>query len=401
MIQGVLSRQTFSAYPPQGREIAASHLDTLQRTPLAVLPAFLKDLKEYDWKFPVEQRQIVRRMDFLQANPESVAAFEQVSLPANLQKSACAEDPQRFLARMTAQLWSSLQMDRYRQAASEFSRRFQASETRTEPIAPRMIIVLIGQGSKSDDYAPFEKLRPHGLVRTQVDATGAADLILDVLRKRATERPTSYAHWYIDGGQPLFPSPPSGVTQLVYPALAPIKDRILERILAGIQNGQGPEALQEELSGLNPATLCADKSTDDPRMQHFMVSLLCEGSGTQIFSTSFVQWSARETLRRAQPETLVLRFAPRQRQQSFNAMVLAASGTAELDVEGSLIDADMGAYYTYLETMNLPGADEARFLVWFEDHPRAFVAGPGFAKGASSATPVSMQSLLSEMLASA
>jgi hypothetical protein len=401
MMQGVLSRENFSAYPPQGREIAASHLDTLQRTPLPVLPAFLRELKEYDWKFPIEQRQIVRRIDFLQANPESVAAFSQVSLPANLRKSACVEDPQRFLAKMTAHLWSSLQMDRYRQAAAEFSRRFQSSETQADATAPRVVIVLIGQGANAGDYAPFEKLRPHGLVRTQVNAAGAAELILDVMRKRATELPTSYAHWYIDGGNPLFPSPPSGVTQLVYPALAPVKDRILEHILAGIQNGQGPEALQEELSGLNPANLCADKASDDPRMPHSVVSLLCEGSGTQIFSTSFAQWSARETLRRAQPETLVLRFAPRQRQQSFNAMVLAASGTAQLDVEGSLIDADMGAYYTYLETMNLPGADEARFLVWFEGHPDAFVAGPGVAKGTSSATPVSMQALLSDMLSPA
>jgi hypothetical protein len=34
------------------------------------------------------------------------------------------------------------------------------------------------------------------------------------------------------------------------------------------------------------------------------------GSGTQIFSTTFVQWAARECLRRAQPETIVLHYAP-------------------------------------------------------------------------------------------
>ena len=43
---------------------------------------------------------------------------------------------------------------------------------------------------------------------------------------------------------------------------------------------------------------------EDQVMQRFDVSLLTEGSGTQIFSTSFAQWAAREALRRAQPLTL-------------------------------------------------------------------------------------------------
>ena len=37
----------------------------------------------------------------------------------------------------------------------------------------------------------------------------------------------------------------------------------------------------------------------------FQVKLLTEGSGTQIFSTTFAQWTAREALRRAEALTLV------------------------------------------------------------------------------------------------
>ena len=40
-------------------------------------------------------------------------------------------------------------------------------------------------------------------------------------------------------------------------------------------------------------------------LNRFQLSLLTEGSGTQVFSTTFVQWAAREALRRAQPLTLV------------------------------------------------------------------------------------------------
>src|SRR5206468_695715 len=78
-------------------------------------------------------------------------------------------------------------------------------------------------------------------------------------------------------------------------------------------------------------------------LDRFQVKLLTEGSGTQIFSTTFAQWTAREALRRAQPLTLLVRFAPRQRQKPMNEMLSASREVADLDPLGSLIDADMGA----------------------------------------------------------
>ena len=77
-------------------------------------------------------------------------------------------------------------------------------------------------------------------------------------------------------------------------------------------------------------------------LQRFQIKLT-EGSGTQVFSTSFVPWTAREALRRAQPLTLLVRFAPRQRQKPMNELLSANPNQLELDVSGSLMDADMGA----------------------------------------------------------
>ena len=59
-------------------------------------------------------------------------------------------------------------------------------------------------------------------------------------------------------------------------------------------------------------------------IDRFQVKLLTEGSGTQIFSTTFAQWTAREALRRAQPLTMLVRFAPRQRQKPMNEMLSAS-----------------------------------------------------------------------------
>jgi len=39
-----------------------------------------------------------------------------------------------------------------------------------------------------------------------------------------------------------------------------------------------------------------------------------------------------------------------------------------MDAVGSLIGADMGAYYNWLNQQRLLGAEKPSFLVWFEGH---------------------------------
>src|SRR5579872_2720307 len=99
----------------------------------------------------------------------------------------------------------------------------------------------------------------------------------------------------------------------------------------------------------------APKGSTDEVLERFELKLLTEGSGTQIFSTVFAQWATREALRRAEPLTLLVRFAPRQRQRPMNELLSNAGATPELDPEGSLIDADMGAYYHWINQQRLQG----------------------------------------------
>jgi hypothetical protein len=155
----------------------------------------------------------------------------------------------------------------------------------------------------------------------------------------------------------------------------------------------GPEELRSYMALLSPADLGMN-AAGDPVLDRFQVKLLTEGSGTQIFSTTFVQWTAREALRRAQPLTLVARFAARQRQKPMNEMLSGTSSTAELDFVGSLVDADMGSYYHWINQQRLPGSEHSGFLAWFEGHNQALVIAPGLPRDTTSRSAIGIDQLL-------
>jgi hypothetical protein len=162
--------------------------------------------------------------------------------------------------------------------------------------------------------------------------------------------------------------------------------------------GNGPENLRTVMAALHPADLHFDQITKDPVLARFEMRLLTEGSGTQIFSTTFAQWAAREALRRAQPLTLLVRFAPRQRQRPMNELLSVSTQKVELDPAGSLVDADMGAYYNWINQQRLAGADQSSFIAWFEDHNEAVAIGPGVPRGTVSSAPADWKQILGWMV---
>jgi hypothetical protein len=147
------------------------------------------------------------------------------------------------------------------------------------------------------------------------------------------------------------------------------------------------------MARLVPADLGMDKA-GDAVLQRFQLKILTEGSGTQIFSTTFAQWTTREVLRRAQALTLVVRYAPRQRQRPMNELLSNSNDNIEFDPVGSLVDADMAAYYHWINQQRLPGDKESAFLVWFENHNQALVVAPTLPRGANSNSSLDLSELL-------
>jgi hypothetical protein len=397
MLPGDLKAEQFASYPPQARALVLANLEALRQLPLSFLPSLLREVIDYDFKFPAERASIDRELANLSSlSPAQMTdwfhAFAQLSLSSKLENFDWINQPAQFVEQLSAYLWTTHQLDVFRQAAMVYGDRLQAAKPPQAVPVRRLGIAVIGQGVAAYDAPLFRNLRPHGGYFAHVKPDNGLQLLLNAVAARAKAHPVPYGHWYIDGGQQADHDP--SLTCVSYQALEPVRVALLRKIQADIQRpGMGPEELRTHLARLVPADLGMDEAGDTV-LNRFQIKLLTEASGTQIFSTTFAQWTAREALRRAQSLTLLVRFAPRQRQKPMNELLSSSQGNAELDLTGSLVDADMGAYYSWLNQQRLPGADQSAFLVWFEGHSQALVIGPSIPRGTESTTAADLGELV-------
>ncbi len=394
-----LTPDSFAAYPPEARQLAIAHLERLRQLPLGFVPLLLRELIGYDYKFPMERRDLDRQLKYLASLPPSqfeaaLAPFAQLRLNSALPQLDWVNKPAVFTEQLTAHLWTTHQIDGFRNAAVEYVGKATAAFP-DEPLrARRLGVAVIGQGVVgANDYRLFRKLRREGTYYSRVRPEGGLAAILNAVSKRAKQHPEPFGHWYIDGAA-CVPVAAEPVTRVSYTALTPVRGALQARMQKIYEASVfDPEAFRTTLAQITPEEVGL-ASQKDAALTRFQLSLLTEGSGTQVFSTTFVQWAVRESLRRAQPLTLVARFAPRQREKQMNDLLAEALRKPELDPQGSLVDSDMAAWYHWLNQQRLPGAEQSGFLAWFEDHAEAVVIGPGFGKEKSSDQPVELEELL-------
>lgn len=395
MLPPDLKPEQFQGYPPEARKLAVSYVGTMRGLPLSLLPSLLRELIDYDLKFPVERRALERELAHWSALSDEkrkdwLRGFSQISLSPELERLDWVNFPALFVEQLSAHLWTTHQVDAFRKAAVDYADRLEAAVPPEPPPVPRLGITVIGQGATGHEAPLFRKLRPQGAYFGRLKPDNGLKQLLDAVSARAQAHPLPYAHWYIDGGEAA--PHDSSLTCVSYHDLEPTRAAILRKIRAEKDRpGMGPEALRTLLAKMKPEDLGLGK--DDRVLDHFQVKLLTEGSGTQVFSTTFAQWAAREALRRAQPCTLLVRFAPRQK--PMNDLLAARQDQAELDPAGSLIDGDFGAYYNWLNQQRLPGAEKSSFLVWFEDHSEALAIGPGMPRSTESSSAADLKDLLS------
>jgi hypothetical protein len=395
MLPQQLSPASFAGYPPEARQLATRQIPLLQRLPLVFLPLLLRELIVYDWKFPAERADLDRQFAYLTGLSNSgfqtaMSDFTRLKIVPSLEQTDWVNNPAVFSEQLSAHLWSTHQIDTFRAAAVDYVRKSSAAET--APPIHRLGIAVVGKGADAAPGPLFRKLRPHGTYFTQVNAPGGVAALLNALAVRAQAHPAPYAHWYIDGGAPL--RGPDAVTCVSYEALSPLRAILQSRMQKAYEAPVfDPEAFRTMLAQIKPQSA----GLEDGVLNRFQLSLLTEGSGTQVFSTTFVQWAAREVLRRAQPLTVLARFAPRQREKQMNELLAEHQHKPELDPQGSLIDADMGAYYNWLNQQRLPGEKQSAFLAWFEDHSEAVAISPTMEAGKRSTEPIELARLFEQL----
>jgi len=394
-----LKAEQFEGYPPQARQVASDRITLLQQLPVGLVPLLLRELINYDWKFPAERKDLDRQLAYLGSlsageRQQILAGFEGLRLSPELNRFDWVKDPGQYSERLSAYLWTTHQIDAFRAAALDYGRRVDSNKT-PEPLPlPRLGIVVLGQGVAENKHPLFRKLRMQGVYFTRVKPENGVRTLVDAVAARATAHPVPYGHWYIDGGAPATTSC-AGLTCVSYQSLEPVRTALLSKMEKAIRSGiGGPEALRTMMAKMRPEELGLSGEAGAAVVNHFQVSVVTEGSGTQIFSTTFVQWAAKEALARAQPLTLLARFAPRQRARPMNELIAAPQKAPTPDPEGSLIDANMGAYLTWLNQQRLSGAGQSSFLAWFEDHQEALAIGPSLPRGTSSDSPLGLQQLL-------
>ncbi len=402
LLPSQLRPEQFSSYPPEARQIVTSRIALLRQLPVAFVALQLRELIVYDWKFPAERRELDRQLAYMGALSEEqirqlTAPFAQLRLSRQLEGMDWVNEPRRFSEELTAHLWATHQIDTFRQAAIEWGKKVDAATTPEPAGAPRLGLAVIGKGVAENRFPLFRKLRPWGVYFKQIKSSNGYRILLETVAARAKAHPDPFAHWYIDGG-PSEPISEPGVTCVSYDSLDRVRTAIVTRMRRAMESGTGPEALRTLLAQMRPEDLGLNGAGAAAVLNRFQISVLTEGSGTQLFSTTFVQWSAREALRRAQPLTLLARFQPRQRERSMRELLAGAQTAPELDPQGSLIDGDMGAYYTWINQQRLAGAERSLFLVWFEDHNEALAVAPTLPRGTESSSAIDLGELLRQML---
>lgn len=383
----------FAAYPPLARQFAMEHLALLRRLPLSICPSFLQQIQEFDTLFPAERNALRLQCNTLGQMPPAhlaqlTAPLASITLSSELARQDWVRQPARFVNAQTAFLWSSAQIDAFRNATLAL---FAAIPV-PQDTAHRLVVVVLGKDASVDPTRLLRKLRREGVTLNALQHQTAFADIGRLLHAHSSDAADVYAAWYVDGGEPrreLAQAIAHG-TSISYPALDGVREHVLTRMKVTLNSGAGgPEQMRAQMHATSVAQSGVEAVTSDPVLQRFYEELFTNSSGPQIFSTSFVQWTGRELARRAQPRTLALRYTPRRQHQDMNTM-FADQTPPTLDPQGSLLDAEMGAYYHWIEMGRITAPGKLTVVAWAEDQPLAVIVSPNAPAGVTSSTPMTL-----------
>jgi hypothetical protein len=186
-------------------------------------------------------------------------------------------------------------------------------------------------------------------------------------------------------------------TGLSYARLRDFRQKISDVIYNQTSTGQitGPTELADYLRTLDIAPVEGDTLNGDPLVSAFVRDILLGGAGTLIINNTFVEWSAIQAMKRAQPHVVVARFGVRYKMKPFSSMLLFCKPRPTdkipwmLDPWGSFVDVEVLSYYIWLKSQQLtPYRGKTLYLLLADGVEEMMVVKPG----QSTAFPKASQS---------
>ena len=375
--------------------------ELLESLPIPLAAVMMQQFARAGSLFPAEKRELDRTLQSLTPprpeNPKrAVEMFARLRLSPALQRLDWRSDAAGFVDEMTAELWSTGQIGTFREAAELLAPSAITAEQGAPAPKRRFVAIALDERLSAIGKTPvlFRALRPYGTFFAHADDENGAETLTGWLATRANAHPEPYAHWQISGD--IWKEPVTApVVSLSYNGMLAERERLLAffNTVRNTEASQGPEGLQRALQHLTPEEIGMGEIVD-PVVRTFALDIFTQGSGTQLYATTFVQWTIREALRRAQPESLLAWFAPRCEATSMDWRISNPDRQRAPDGPGSLIDAEMGAYLCYVNLMRLPDAERAGFLVWHQGYGQALLIGAHMPRGVESNSAITLKRLL-------
>ncbi len=385
----------YSSLTGEARSLSQEYRGVLDRLPRTFWVSNLIELEKWPSLFEPERsyfRVLLKQLSDL-SEPEFQAMFG--SLASFEARTNCREitatDPEGLQARLVSHLQRLGQYPSWRKEINRIFEKLEPSVERrlySADRSPRLIVIIYGEGitiERDKLWARFQKMGTR--VPLRVAATDTSETFLRALftghPEQASESPPPTLfhirkesagvppldNWIIEAGDALHAlceqsagaAAGDSTTGMSYDRLRSYRDRLSETIYSKVLSGlRSPLELAAYLKTLQVKPQEGVSLYSSEVVLAFIRDIFLAGAGTLIINNTFVEWGAVQALKRAQPRVLVARFGVRDKLKPFSSLLMFSKPrtTDQIpilqDPLGSFVDAELLAYYLWLNAENGP-----------------------------------------------
>ena len=367
-----------------------------RRLPATFGAAVHDQLRQWDFLFPAEQRQLRAQLDWLSglAQPEFDRLFAPLRDLEGRMALGLHDSSSGLGVRDVGILARSPLYPQWRVEVEKAFGRIDAAAAPSVPLrgAPRLLLEVLPPAASLKDQPVWPALAKRGAWFSLDRPFGEIlPALVPAIAARAGAPPWEDIErtWVLECGTRF--SALADSTVLSWDALQALRREFLRRLNAVERDLRSVDQTTEDLRRADIGRLAGAAIAGNPRVREFLRGVLLSGNGSLVFSNSFVEWGASEALRRAQPQALVASFGMRQKLKPFSSLVLFEDQHRsnpvpdQDDPAGSLTDAVLLAEYVYLAAQRTACYPEHTLtMLSAVDWNRVLILGPRAPRFAGS-----------------